>query len=60
MDVSINQDCIGCGLCESINSEVFHLSNKMASVNKSKISGNEGDCRLAAEQCPVNAIEVHE
>ena len=57
MQVKINSKCTGCGLCESINSDVFHV-DEIAHVNSSKIAGNEYDCEMAAEQCPVGAIEV--
>lgn len=57
MKVMINSACTGCGLCESINSDVFHVDN-IAHINSDKISGNEADCRDAAEQCPVGAIKI--
>lgn len=59
MIVEINEKCTGCGLCESINHEVFHVGS-VAHVNSEKIKGHEKDCRLAADQCPVNAIEISE
>lgn len=59
MQVNINKDCTGCGLCESINSDVFRVDS-VAHVNNNNISGNEHDCRIAADQCPVAAIEIME
>ncbi len=58
MNVSINNDCTGCGLCESINSDVFTVAGGQAKVNGSKVSGNEKDCISAAEDCPVGAIKI--
>ena len=60
MKVEILPGCISCGLCESINSEVFTVDDETAHVNQSKIFGHEDDCREAAEQCPVSVIKIHE
>ena len=58
MIVEIAKNCTGCGLCESINSEVFSV-NEISHVNQNKVSGNEQDCMDAAAQCPVGAIKIH-
>lgn len=58
MQVKINRKCTGCGLCQSINSRVFQVDGSMAHVNSNQIKGNENDCRIAATQCPVSAIEI--
>lgn len=57
MKVEILPSCNGCGLCESLNCDVFKVNGK-AHVNNANISGNELDCQAAAEQCPVNAIKI--
>lgn len=57
MKVEILPNCNGCGLCESINCDVFNVSD-IAHVNSECISGNEKDCLTAAKQCPVNAIKI--
>lgn len=59
MNVEILSGCIGCGICESINSEVFEVNN-VAQVNDENIDANEDDCRLAADMCPVSVIKVTE
>ncbi len=59
MKVEIMETCTGCGLCESINSDVFKV-NGMAKVHNGHIQGNEKDCREAALQCPVGAIIINE
>jgi len=59
MKVTIIPGCIACGACESINSEVFTITD-VAHVNEAAIPGNEDDCRTAAEACPVNVIKIEE
>lgn len=59
MKVEILESCTGCGLCATINSDVFKV-NAMAHVNSAHIQGNESDCRSAAAQCPVNAIKIYD
>lgn len=58
MEVLINSECTGCGLCESVNSDVFYIQNNKAHVHSANVAGNESDCRIAADQCPVGAIEI--
>lgn len=59
MQIEILPNCTGCGLCETINSDVFKVpSNGKAQVNNWNIVGNESDCYAAAHQCPVNAIKI--
>lgn len=57
MKIEILPTCTACGLCESINGDVFKV-NGIASVNSDKIKGNEKDCRAAAAQCPVGALKI--
>lgn len=57
MKIEILQGCIGCGVCETINSEVFIL-NTVVHVIKENIIGNEDDCMTAAEICPVSVIKI--
>ncbi len=58
MIVEILDTCTACGLCESINSEVFKV-NGILHVNQNNVSGNEQDCIDAAAQCPVGAIKIY-
>ena len=59
MKVEIIPGCISCGICESINSDVFTL-NEFAHVHEEKVAGNEQDCEEAAAQCPVSVIKIYE
>lgn len=60
MKVEILPGCISCGLCESINSDIFTVDDETVHVDNSKVPGNETDCREASEQCPVSVIKLHE
>lgn len=55
--VIVSEDlCIGCGTCESLCPNVFHVEN-----GKSKVVAEEcGDCNCqeAVDSCPVNAISI--
>ena len=59
MNVEILDTCTGCGLCESINSDVFKVDD-IAHVNQAMVEENEQDCRNAAAQCPAEAIKISE
>lgn len=59
MKVEILSGCIGCGACEAINSEVFEVLDTVQ-VNQDAVLGNEEDCLIAAEACPVNVIKIIE
>lgn len=56
------ETCFGCGLCESTCPEVFKMgADGKAEVIVSEIGkGSENDCRQAASDCPVSAIEIIE
>ena len=42
MQVKISDECVGCGICEAINSYVF-LVDSIAKVNKNEINQNKQD-----------------
>lgn len=57
MKVNVNEDCIGCGLCESMCPQVFRLNDDVSEVvSTDDVFRNEAE--EAAIACPVNAIEV--
>lgn len=57
MKVNVNEDCIGCGLCESMCPQVFQMNG-----DRSEVVDNSETYRDLAEEaaaaCPVSAIEV--
>jgi ferredoxin len=51
--------CTGCGPCEDICPQVFHIENNLAKVKVGKVPESaEIDCRDAMETCPVAAISI--
>ncbi len=59
MNVTISDDCLACGACESICDAVFSVEDK-AIVNAANIAGNEDAIQEAAGACPVSAIVVEQ
>jgi len=57
MNVTISDDCIACGACESICDAVFSIEDK-AVVDASAVATNEDGVKEAAESCPVSAIVI--
>ena len=59
MKFFVNDDCIGCGLCASLCSEVFSMTDDgVAKAKDADVAGNVAECaEKALEQCPVSAIE---
>ena len=59
MKFIVNSNCIGCGLCASICSDVFSMTDEnKASSDMNYVSGQtEALAFQAMNQCPVNAIE---
>ncbi len=57
MSVTISDDCIACGACESICDAVFSIEDK-AVVDASAVADNIDAVKEAADACPVGAIVV--
>ena len=55
-------DCISCGACESVCSDVFQLDDEgISSVNeKNLIDADKELVKEAAASCPTSAINVEE
>jgi len=62
MKAVVDQDlCTGCGLCEDTCPDVFALEGDTAKVKVDVVPEDaEDDCRMAAEDCPVEAISIVE
>lgn len=59
MKAKVNENCIGCGLCNSICPQVFTMTDEGVATASSDISeGQEKSVHEAADSCPVDAIEV--
>lgn len=59
MKVTINEECIGCGLCEGTAADVFEIGDEgVAVVIADDLDDFEDVINEAAEGCPVGAIEV--
>jgi ferredoxin len=53
--------CIGCGLCAETCPEVFEMNDDKAQVKVGEVPENvQGTCKEAAENCPVEAIQIEE
>jgi ferredoxin len=58
--VWINDECTGCGLCETTCPEVFELNDTASVKADADLDAHEELIRQAAEECPVEAIQVEE
>ncbi len=59
MKVTVNEDCIGCGLCESTAADVFAINDDgVAEVIVDDAADFEDDVQEAIDNCPVSAIEA--
>lgn len=60
MKAAIDDSCIGCGLCESIASEVFEMGDDgKAHVIKKELSTDDTDAvQEAVDSCPTQSISV--
>ncbi|MGN1115266.1 MAG: ferredoxin [Candidatus Ornithomonoglobus sp.] len=58
MKYYVNDNCIGCGFCEGVCPEVFHITDEGVSrASHSDVpQGLESSADEALEGCPVNAI----
>lgn len=58
--VTITDDCTGCGLCETTCPDVFDLDDVATVKADADLNANEELIMQAAEECPVEAIQVEE
>ena len=55
MKFIVNDNCIGCGLCEAVCPAVFELMDGHAAAKN--VDTDDADAVAAMEGCPVAAIE---
>ena len=62
MKVTIDEDlCTGCALCEETAPDVFEMPEEIAKVKVDVVPADSEDLvRQAAEECPVECIEIEE
>ena len=59
MNVHVNENCIGCGLCVSMCGSVFLMTEEGVAAARDEILPEwEGQVQEAAESCPTSAIEI--
>lgn len=59
MKVTVNEECIGCGLCESTCSDVFTINDDgVAEVIVEDAADFEDEVNECIDNCPVSAIEA--
>ena len=59
MNTGVNENCIVCGLCNSICPEVFTMTDEGVATASLDISEEQEQLvQEAADSCPVEAIEV--
>lgn len=60
MRVVIDEEaCIGCGLCAETCSDVFEMNDDKAEVKVDEVpEAVTESCKEAAENCPVEAIQI--
>lgn len=53
--------CIGCGLCAETCPEVFEMNEDKAHVKGDEVPDDSiQTCKEAAENCPVEAVQIEE
>ena len=61
MKVTVNDECVACGLCVDVCPEVFALDDEKAEVKVDVVPAeHEQAVKDAADDCPVEAIEIEE
>lgn len=59
MKATVNEECIGCGMCEGICPDVFSINDDGVAEAVEEIEEEFEDAvQEAADSCPAGAIEV--
>lgn len=59
MEVIVHQDqCIGCGLCESICPEVFRMTDENVAEAYQQPERITDEVQDAVDSCPVGCIQI--
>lgn len=57
--LNVNENCIGCGMCVSIDPEHFEIVDGLSqAVNNENLDSQS--LNDAIDSCPTNAIEIEE
>ena len=61
MKATVNENCIGCGLCPNLCPDIFTMTDEGVAAARDQFSPEYGPLvREAAQSCPVSAIEIGE
>jgi len=55
---SNKKDCIGCGMCVSVNPDIFEIGDSGTAVVKSGQENESEGAQEAIQMCPVQAIII--
>ena len=61
MEVSVNSNCIGCGLCPNVCPGVFYMTDENVAQAVDVIPAEmEAQVQEARDSCPTDAIVIEE
>ena len=60
VQVRVNDDCIGCGMCINVCPEVFDFNKDGLSTVIGDANAYPSKVEESAEVCPTNAIEIED
>lgn len=59
MRAFVNENCIGCGMCHEVCPDVFSmLDGDRAVAVDAEVNNSDDSVEIAADGCPVSAIEI--